>query len=145
MVFCGDGAATRSWNFFSCAISSQEQTPAGLSDAFANEKATQRRAFLARARVGAAPATLIEVREDLRAFLLPMLARKKLAWWPTIVVVSYAAGVLRKDRPGSGSAVLRGTSTPPSDRPISPGSVRATRQSFPRRSSASRGWVRFGE
>jgi predicted nucleotidyltransferase component of viral defense system len=59
-----------------------EQTPAGLSDAFAGEKDTQWRAFLARDRLGAAPPTLIEVTEDLRAFLLPMLARKKLASWP---------------------------------------------------------------
>jgi hypothetical protein len=59
-----------------------EQTPAGLSDAFAGEKDTQWRAFLARDRLGAAPPTLIEVTEGLRAFLLPMLARKKLASWP---------------------------------------------------------------
>src|SRR3546814_15884944 len=58
-----------------------EQTPSGLSDAFANEKDAQWRAFLARDRLGAAPASLVQVPEDLRAFLQPMLAREELASW----------------------------------------------------------------
>jgi len=83
MVFCGvDSAVTCCWNLLSCAISSPEQTPAGFSDAFASEKDTQWRAFLARYRLGAAPPPLIELTEDLRAFLLTMLVRKKLAWRP---------------------------------------------------------------
>jgi hypothetical protein len=61
--FSAARAVTCRWNFFSCAISSEEQTLTGLSDAFANEKDTQRRGFLARDRVGAAPGALIEVTE----------------------------------------------------------------------------------
>lgn len=60
-----------------------EQPPAGLSDAFAREKDTQWRAFLARDRLGAAPASLVEVNGDLRAFLQPVLAREELATWPS--------------------------------------------------------------
>jgi hypothetical protein len=58
-----------------------EQTPSGLSNAFANEKDAQWRAFLARDRLGAAPASLVQVIEDLRAFLQPVLAREELASW----------------------------------------------------------------
>jgi predicted nucleotidyltransferase component of viral defense system len=60
-----------------------DQPPAGLSDAFAREKDVQWRAFLVRDRLGAAPASLIEVTEDLRAFLQPVLAREELASWPS--------------------------------------------------------------
>lgn len=56
-----------------------DQTPAGLTDAFASEKSVQWRAYLARDRLLAAPATLIEVIECLRTFLLPVLAREELA------------------------------------------------------------------
>jgi len=58
------------------------QVPSGLSDAFAREKDAQWRAFLARDRLGAAPASLVEVIEDLRTFLQPVLARAELASWP---------------------------------------------------------------
>ena len=57
------------WNLLSCAISSREQTPTGLSDTFASEKDTQWQAFLARDRLGAAPLALIEVTE--RSACLP--------------------------------------------------------------------------
>ena len=60
-----------------------EQPPAGLSDAFAREKDAQWRAFLARDRLGAAPASLVEVNDNLRAFLQPVLAGEKLASWPS--------------------------------------------------------------
>ena len=58
-----------------------EQPPAGLSDAFAREKDAQWRAFLARDRLGAASASLIEVNDNLRAFLQPVLDGEKLASW----------------------------------------------------------------
>ena len=58
-----------------------EHTPSGLSDAFASEKDAQWRAFLARDRLGAAPASLVQVTEDLRTFLQPVLAREELASW----------------------------------------------------------------
>jgi len=60
-----------------------DQLPAGLSDAFAREKNTQWLAFLARDRLAAAPASLIEVADSLRAFLGPVLARENLASWPS--------------------------------------------------------------
>ncbi|QJR20739.1 nucleotidyl transferase AbiEii/AbiGii toxin family protein [Pelagibacterium halotolerans] len=59
-----------------------EQLPTGLSDAFASEKDAQWRAFLARDRLAAAPASLIDVADNLRAFLGPVLAREELASWP---------------------------------------------------------------
>jgi len=59
-----------------------EQPPAGLSDAFAHERDPQWRAFLARDRLGAAPASFVEVIEDLRTFLQPVLARRELVSWP---------------------------------------------------------------
>lgn len=58
-----------------------EQTPSGLGEAFASERDAQWRAFLARDRLAAAPASLIQVAEDLRAFLQPMLERQQLASW----------------------------------------------------------------
>lgn len=58
-----------------------EQTPSGLGEAFASERDPQWRAFLARDRLAAAPASLIQVTEDLRAFLQPVLARQQLASW----------------------------------------------------------------
>ena len=58
-----------------------EQTPSGLGEAFASERDAQWRAFLARDRLAAAPASLIQVAEDLRAFLLPVLERQQLASW----------------------------------------------------------------
>ena len=60
-----------------------EQLPAGLSDAFAREKDAQWQAFLARDRLGAAPASLMEVVSSLRAFLEPVLAREEPAFWPS--------------------------------------------------------------
>ncbi|MEZ5936200.1 MAG: nucleotidyl transferase AbiEii/AbiGii toxin family protein [Alphaproteobacteria bacterium] len=58
-----------------------EQLPTGLSEAFAHEKDTQWRAFLARDRLGAAPTSLIGIIDSLRAFLGPVLAREDLASW----------------------------------------------------------------
>ena len=58
-----------------------EQTPSGLGEAFASERDAQWRAFLARDRLAAAPASLVQVTEDLRAFLLPVLERQQLASW----------------------------------------------------------------
>jgi len=59
-----------------------EQLPTGLSDTFAREKDTQWRAFLARDRLAAAPASLVKVADTLRIFLGPILAREELASWP---------------------------------------------------------------
>lgn len=58
-----------------------DQPPTGLSEAFAREKDAQWRAFLARDRLGAAPASLIEVADSLRAFLGPVLRQEDLAAW----------------------------------------------------------------
>lgn len=59
-----------------------EQIPSGLGEAFANERDAQWRAFLTRDRLAAAPASLIQVNEDLRTFLQPVLAWQQLASWP---------------------------------------------------------------
>lgn len=59
-----------------------EQIPAGLDEAFIREKDAQWRAFLARDRLKAAPATLVQITADLRSFLLPVLQRTGLASWP---------------------------------------------------------------
>ena len=58
-----------------------EQMPSGLGEAFAGERDAQWRAFLTRDQLAAAPASLIQVTEDLRAFLLPVLERQQLASW----------------------------------------------------------------
>lgn len=58
-----------------------EQSPSGLGEAFASERDAQWRAFLARDRLAAAPASLIQVAEDLRAFMQPVLERQQLASW----------------------------------------------------------------
>lgn len=58
-----------------------EQTPSGLSEAFASERDAQWRAFLARDRLAAAPVSLIQVAEELRAFPQPVLERQDLASW----------------------------------------------------------------
>lgn len=55
--------------------------PFGLSEGFASKGVPQWRAFLARDRLGAAPASLIQVTEDLRMFLQPLLAREDLGSW----------------------------------------------------------------
>ena len=59
-----------------------EQAPVGLSDTFALERDAHWRAFLARDRLDAAPASLVHVMKDLRPFLQPMLAREEVALWP---------------------------------------------------------------
>lgn len=59
-----------------------EQVPSGLSDSFALERETQWQAFLARDRLEAAPASLAQVIDDLRAFLQPVLTRAEVASWP---------------------------------------------------------------
>ena len=59
-----------------------EQVPVGLSDSFALEKEAQWRAFLARDRLAIAPASLVQVINDLRAFMQPMLTRAEVASWP---------------------------------------------------------------
>lgn len=59
-----------------------EQLPIGLGDSFALESETQWRAFLARARLEVAPASFVQVIEDLRAFLQPVLTRAEVASWP---------------------------------------------------------------
>src|SRR3546814_9237633 len=47
----------------------------------ANERDAQWRAFLTRDRLAVAPASLIQVNEDLRTFLQPVLERQQLASW----------------------------------------------------------------
>ncbi|MCY4565338.1 MAG: nucleotidyl transferase AbiEii/AbiGii toxin family protein, partial [Gammaproteobacteria bacterium] len=59
-----------------------EQVPVGFSDSFALERETQWRAFLARDRLEVASASLVQVIDDLRAFLQPMLTRDEVASWP---------------------------------------------------------------
>ena len=59
-----------------------EQMPAGLSDDFALEREVQWRAFLARDRFATAPDSLVQVVNDLRIFLQPVLARTAVASWP---------------------------------------------------------------
>ena len=59
-----------------------EQTPVGLSDRFALEREAQWRAFLARDRLVAASDSLVQVVNDLRIFLQPVLARTDVASWP---------------------------------------------------------------
>lgn len=59
-----------------------QQAPVGLSDTFALERDAQWRAFLTRDRLEAAPASLVQVMKDLRAFLLPVLVREEVALWP---------------------------------------------------------------
>ena len=59
-----------------------EPVPAGLSDSFALEKEAQWRAFLARDRLAIASASLVQVNNDLRTFLQPVLARTEVASWP---------------------------------------------------------------
>ena len=59
-----------------------EQVPVGFSDSFALERETQWRAFLARDRLEVASASLVQVIDDLRAFLQPMLTRAEVASWP---------------------------------------------------------------
>lgn len=58
-----------------------DATPLGLSEAFAKGAAAQWRAFLTRDRLNSAPASLVEVAEDLRTFFQPLLAREDLASW----------------------------------------------------------------
>ena len=58
-----------------------EQAPVGLSDTFALERDAQWRTFLARDRLAAAPASLVQVMKDLHAFLQPVLAREGVALW----------------------------------------------------------------
>ena len=59
-----------------------EQVPVGLSDRLALEKEAQWRAFLARDRLAVAPASLVQVVNDLRTFLQPVLVRAEVALWP---------------------------------------------------------------
>ena len=59
-----------------------EQVPVGLSDGFALEREAQWRAFLARDRLAIASASLVQVNNDLRTFLQPVLARTEVASWP---------------------------------------------------------------
>ena len=59
-----------------------EQVPVGLSDSFALEKEAQWRTFLARDRLAIASASLVQVNNDLRTFLQPVLARTEVASWP---------------------------------------------------------------
>ena len=60
-----------------------EQMPVGLSDEFALEREVQWRAFLARDRLVKAPDSLVQVVNDLRIFLQPVLARTAVASWPS--------------------------------------------------------------
>ena len=59
-----------------------EQIPVGLSDRFALEREAQWRAFLARDRLATASDSLVQVVNDLRIFLQPVLARTEVASWP---------------------------------------------------------------
>ena len=59
-----------------------EHIPVGLSDQFAQEREAQWRAFLARDRLEVAPVSFVQVVNDLRAFLQPMLTRAEVASWP---------------------------------------------------------------
>ncbi|MCE2518988.1 MAG: nucleotidyl transferase AbiEii/AbiGii toxin family protein [Alphaproteobacteria bacterium] len=59
-----------------------EQVPVGLSDRFALEREAQWRAFLARDRLATASDSLVQVVNDLRIFLQPVLARTEVASWP---------------------------------------------------------------
>ncbi len=59
-----------------------EQVPVGLSDTLALEREAQWRAFLARDRLEVAPASLVQVINDLHAFLQPVLAHAEVASWP---------------------------------------------------------------
>ena len=59
-----------------------EQVPVGLSDNFALEREAQWQAFLARDRLAAAPDPLVQVINDLRTFLQPVLTHTEVASWP---------------------------------------------------------------
>ena len=59
-----------------------ERAPVGLSDTFALQRDAQWRTFLARDRLAAAPASLVQVTKDLHAFLRPVLAQEGVALWP---------------------------------------------------------------
>lgn len=62
------------------------EVPTGLSDRFAADKAGQWRAFLVRERLAAAPADFGRIIEDLRLFVLPLLANDDggaCAWTPS--------------------------------------------------------------
>ena len=59
-----------------------EQIPVGLSDDFALEREVQWRAFLARDRLVTAPDSLVQIVNDLRIFLQPVLASTAVASWP---------------------------------------------------------------
>lgn len=59
------------------------EMPTGLSELFAAGKSSQWRAFLTRERLAAAPVDFVTVIDDLRTFLMPLLAdRKHLGRWP---------------------------------------------------------------
>ncbi len=59
-----------------------EHVPVGLSESFALDKETQWQAFLVRDRLAMTPTSLVQVIDDLRTFLTPMLARAEVALWP---------------------------------------------------------------
>ena len=59
-----------------------EKMPVGLSDGFALEREAQWRAFVARDRLAVVSASLVQVINDLRTFLQPVLARAEVASWP---------------------------------------------------------------
>ena len=59
-----------------------EQVPVGLSDRFALEREAQWRAFLARDRLVTASDSLVQIVNDLRIFLQPVLTRRAVASWP---------------------------------------------------------------
>ena len=59
-----------------------EQMPVGLSDDFALEREVQWWAFLDRDRLVTAPDSLVQIVNDLRIFLRPVLARTAVASWP---------------------------------------------------------------
>ena len=63
-------------------VAASIRAPVGLSDTFALQRDAQWRTFLARDRLAAAPASLVQVTKDLHAFLRPVLAQEGVALWP---------------------------------------------------------------